>query len=126
MCVSRAVGKEGGETYPCCAGTKGLRAAQRTVDVLGEDRGRKTVHGVVRLVDDVLVVVELDHDADGAEDLLLDDAHVLLRVREDRGLDEVALVAPALATELHRGTLLLARVDELHDTLQSGLVREVL
>ena len=120
------MGRQGEWAYPCCAGTEGLRGAQRTVDVLGEDRRRQTVDGVVRLVDDVVVVVELDHDADGAEDLLLDDAHVLLRVREDRGLDEVALVAPALTAELHRGTLLLARVDELHDTLQSGLVREVL
>jgi hypothetical protein len=44
-------------------------------------------------------VMELDDNADGAEDLFLDDLHIRLRVREDRRLNEVALVAKALATE---------------------------
>ena len=90
----------------------------RALDVLSEDSGGETVHRVVRLVDDVLLVLELDHDADRAEDLLADDAHVWLAVGEDRRLDPVALGTVTVATGSERRTLILARLDVLHDALK--------
>ena len=67
---------------------------------------------------DVVVVGELDDDADRPEDLLLDDLHVGLRLGEDGGLDEVALGTPPVTAEVDRGAGLLARVDVAHDTLE--------
>ena len=85
-------------TYPERTSTELLRSPHSSVDVLREHRGREAVHGVVRLAEHVLVVLELDDDTDGAEDLLAHDAHVRFGVGEDRGLDPVSFVTVALAT----------------------------
>ena len=65
-----------------------------------------------------VLVLKLDDNADGAEDLLAHDLHVGLRLGEDGGLDEEALRAEALAAEVDLRALLLARVDVAHNTLQ--------
>lgn len=81
------------------------------------DRGGQTVGGVVAELDGLLLGGELRNGADGAEDLLLHDLHVLFHIGEDSRLDEVALIAVAVATRHHGRTLLLARLDVTHDAV---------
>lgn len=88
-----------------------------SVEVLGVDSGGKTVVGVVAKLDNLLLGGELGDSANGAENLLTHDLHVGLDVGEDGGLDEVALVAVALATDLDSSTLLLTGLDVAHDAV---------
>jgi hypothetical protein len=81
------------------------------VEVLGVNGGGKTVCAGVAELDGILLGLELGDRADGAEDLLFHNLHVLCDVGEDRGLDEVALVTLALATGLNGGTGILAGLD---------------
>ena len=104
-------------TYPERTSTELLRSPHSTVDVLREYCSRKTVHAVVRLADDIVVVLELDHNSDWAEDLLLDDLHLSCRLREDRGLDEVALRTPAGTAEVNGRASFPSGVDVAHDAL---------
>lgn len=60
---------------------------QSAVDVLSEDRGGETIEGIICLMDNVFLILELDENTNWAEDLLLHDLHVRRRVREDRGLN---------------------------------------
>jgi len=82
-----------------------------SVEVGGVDGGGETVCGIVGDLDDIGLVLELGDRADGAEDLFLLDLHLLCHVGEDGGLDEVALVALALAASLDGGAVLLALLD---------------
>ena len=102
---------------PGRSGMQPVCNAQGPVDALAEDGGGETVVRVVRLPDDVVLVVELDNDTDGAEDLLAHDLHVGLCLGEDGGLDEEAFGAVALAAEVDLCALLFARVDVVHDAL---------
>lgn len=72
---------------------------------------------VIRLPDHVLFILELDHDTDRPEDLFLYNLHFRLDVREDGGLNEVALLAMSLASVVDGGAVLLAGLDVAHDTL---------
>lgn len=81
------------------------------VEVLGVDSRGETVCAGVAELDGILLGLELGDRADGAEDLLFHDLHVLCDVGEDRGLDEVALVTLTLATGLNGGTGVLASLD---------------
>jgi hypothetical protein len=87
------------------------------VEVGGVHTRGETVGGVVADGDDLLLGLELGDGADGAEDLLLHDLHVLSDVGEDRGLDEVTLLAVAATTGLDLGTSLLALLNVTHDTV---------
>ena len=64
-----------------------MGSLQGTIDVLREDGCGQTVHSVVRLVDNILLVLELNDDTDGSEDLLLDNLHLRLGIGENRGLN---------------------------------------
>src|SRR5216683_4661408 len=90
-------------------------------DVIREHRRRQPVKRVVRLAQDVVLVLELDDCTHGPETLLLDDLHVRPRVREDRWLDPIALRSVSLASEVHRCALLYARINVTHDALHSSL-----
>jgi len=90
-------------------------------EVSGVDSGGQAVGGVVADLDDIGLGLELGDCADGTEDLLLLNLHVLGYVGEDGGLDEVALVALALAARLDRGTGLLALLDVGHDAVELEL-----
>lgn len=81
------------------------------VERLGVDSGSKTVGGAVTELDNLLLGLELGDGADWAEDLLLDDLHVLGDVGEDGWLDEVSLVTLAVTTNLDVGTSVLAGLD---------------
>ena len=115
-----------------------MASLQGSVDVLGEDGSGKAVETVVRLVDNILLVLKLDDSTNRTEDLLLDDFHFRFGFRENRGLngsdgrmssdvtrkakgwtylDEVTLVSNTPTTEVDLGSLLLARLDVRHDTL---------
>lgn len=103
---------------PHGTGADGVGDAQRRVEVRGVHGGRKAVGRAVALLDGLLFGLELGDGADGAEDLLLDDLHVLSDVREDGGLDEVADVAVAVAAGGHGGTGLLAVLNVSHDAVE--------
>lgn len=100
---------------------EGVGDADGGVDVLGVDGGGETVAGVVAEGDDLSLVLELGDGADGAENLLLHDLHVGADVGEDGGLDEVALVAVAVATNLDSSALLLTGLDVAHDAVELEL-----
>ena len=80
-------------------------------EVGGVDCGGKTVGGVVTDLDDVGLCLELGDCANGAEDFFLLYLHVLSYVGEDGWLDEVALVAVAVAAGLDGCARLLALLD---------------
>lgn len=104
---------------------------------MGKDCGCKAVEGVVRLADNILLVLELDDSTNRAEDFLLDDLHFRFGFCENRGLngsdgqmssdvtrkaggmyfDEVTLVSNTSTTEVDLGALFLARLDVRHDLL---------
>jgi hypothetical protein len=81
------------------------------VEVGCVDGGSKTVCGVVTDADGISLVLEFGDRANGSEDLLLHDGHVVLDVGEDGGLDEVSLVTLTLAAGNDGGTLVLAGLD---------------
>ena len=72
---------------------------------------RKTVGGAVADFDGFFLGLELGDGADGTKDLFLHDLHVIGDVTENGGLDEVALLALALAANLDGSTGLLAVLD---------------
>lgn len=71
----------------------------------------ETVGGAVTNADSILLGLELGNSANGAEDLLLHDLHVLGDVGENGGLNEVTLVTLTLATSLESSTRGLAVVN---------------
>ncbi len=85
------------------------------------DGSGKTVCGLVARLDDLFLSLELADGADGSEDLLLHDLHVLADTGEDGGLDEVTLLAVSLTTGLDLGTCLLAGLDVVHDAVELEL-----
>ena len=96
---------------PDGAGLEGVGDLDGGVEVLGVDGGGEAVGGGVADLDGLLFRRELGDGAHGAEDLLLHDLHVLGDVGEDGGLDEVALVALAVAADLDRGAGVFAFFD---------------
>lgn len=80
-----------------------------------------TVVGAVTNANSIGLILELGDSDNGAEDLLLGDLHVGSDVGENGGLDEVALSTVALTTHGDGGTLVLAVVDVLHDTVELEL-----
>lgn len=67
-------------------------------------------------------VLEGLNNADRAEDLFLDDAHILRDIGEDGGLDVVTLVTNTLTTDLADGTGLLALFNVAQDLLKLAFV----
>ena len=96
---------------PDSAGAEGVGDIDGGVEVGSVYRGGEAVRGAVADPDSVFFRLELGDRADGAEDLLLHDLHILTNVGEDGRLDEVALVAVALTANLNLGTCLLTFVD---------------
>jgi len=109
-----------------------VSSLQGTVDVLGEDSSGESVNGVIRLANNIFLVLELDDDTNGAKDFLLNNLHIRLGVGENRRLngtdgrispdaiqrenergylDEVTLVSNTSTTKMDRGALLPARID---------------
>lgn len=63
------------------------------------------------------LVLELDNNPNGTEDLLLHDLHVRLGIGKDGGVDEVSLVSVTVTTKGDSGAVCLAGVDVRHDAL---------
>lgn len=61
--------------------------------------------------------LKLDYDTNGSENFLLDDLHIRLSVREDGRLDEIALLAVSLPTNVNRRAVLFSGLDIFHDAL---------
>jgi len=124
--------------YPDGTGLKLVSSLNSAVDILAEYSSSETVDwpgasvisfysglrrtSIVGLFDDVVIILELDDDANGAEDLLLDDSHVGFRLREDGRGDEVPFAAYALASKVDLGTVGLPRIDVPHDALHGEQV----
>lgn len=84
-------------------------------------RNKHTIFGAVTDLDSLVNVLELLDGDNRTEDFLLGDLHVRSNVGKQSGLDEVALVAVTLTTLGNGGTLLLAALDVVHDTLELEL-----
>lgn len=106
---------------PDGAGAQGVGHLDGGVEIAGVDGGRETVGRAVAEVDRFFLGLELGNGADGAKDLFLHDLHVLRDTREDGWLDEVALVALALAANLDLRARRLAVVDVGHDAVELDL-----
>jgi len=85
------------------------------IQVPGMHTGGESIKGIMRLPKHFLDILELCNGDDRPENLLLHDLHLLVDIGEDRGLDKVALLAVAAAPGLDLGTLVLARLDVVHD-----------
>ncbi|KAJ6443171.1 WD40 repeat-like domain-containingprotein [Purpureocillium lavendulum] len=97
--------------------------AMSTLEVLGEDGGAKAVRRVVGPADGLCFVAEPADDDNGAEDFLLEDAHLVLDLGEDGRLDEEALGVDVerLATGNNLGALGLADLDVVQHPLVLSL-----
>lgn len=97
------------------------RNAVRTHDILCEDRRAETVDSLIGHLHGLLLSLERRNDDEGPEDLLLVDRHARLDIREDGGLDEVALsvadVGEGLAATDELGALVLAGLGEAEHAL---------
>lgn len=80
-----------------------------------------TVCRVVTDLDSLGLILELLDNDDGTKDLFLGNLHLRSNISEDGRLDEVTLGTVALTTESNGGTLVLAMVDVLHDTVELEL-----
>ena len=94
-----------------------MRRINSVGQVLREHSGSQPINRVVRLLDHIVFLFELDDDIDGIEDLFLDDLHGWVNVGEDGGLDEVAFCSLTLAADLNCGACLLSGLDLGHDKL---------
>ena len=135
ICIQRVAAVD-----PRSSGPQFVGSIQGAVDVLSKDGGSQTVRGVVRLADNIFLVLEFDDNTDGAEDLLLDNLHIRLGIGENSGLngsegrmspnaaqrgskrraclDKVTLVSETAPTNVNLCTLLLARINVRHDPLE--------
>jgi len=84
---------------PDGTGLNASGGAESPSDVLRKDGCGETVHGVVCLRDDVVLILELADDDDRTEDLLLRDLGVGRNVGEDGRLDEVTFGPVTFSSE---------------------------
>ena len=108
-------------TYPCGTGMQFVSGFDSPVKILREYRTGQAVTGIVGLSDNIFIVVELDDDAYGPEDLLADDLHAGFALGKDGGLDEETFGAVAFATEVTCSALGFAGLDVSHYTLPGRL-----
>lgn len=103
---------------PHGAGVKPVCRLDSSIDILSEHGRSETVHGVVGLADDIydaslykkkdssflneivltVHILKLDDNTDRTKDLLADDLHLRLGIRENRGFDKVSFIACRLAS----------------------------
>src|SRR6185369_5809892 len=100
------------------AGPDPQRQGVRAAEITGPQGRRQCVAAVVGNGDGLLVVVEGDDRADGAEDLLPGDGHRVGRVREQRRLDEVAAAVGAPASGDDAGALVATDRDVAADAFE--------
>jgi len=91
------------------------------VEVCGVDGRGKTICGFISGLDDFVLSLELADGADGSENLLLHDLHVVANTGEDGGLDEVSLASVSLTTSLNLCTGILSGLDVAHDSVELQL-----
>ena len=85
------------------------------------DGSGKTVCGLVTGLDDILLGLEFRDGADGAENFLLHDLHIIRDTREYGWLDEVAFLAMSGTAGLNLGAGFLARLDIIHNPIKLEL-----
>jgi hypothetical protein len=97
--------------YPDGTSMQSVCRLNSPVDILGEYRAGQAVGSIVRLPDNVVVVVELDDDTNRPENLLADDLHFRFAVGENGWLDEIAFIADSFATNVACGALVFSRLN---------------
>src|SRR6202048_110681 len=100
---------------PDGAGLGLLRETLHASDVPAPDASREAVGGTVGDPQRVGLVAEFYHAHHRAEDFLLRDPHLVFDVGKDRGADEIAALADALAARGQKCALLLADIDIVED-----------
>lgn len=95
-----------------------MRCIDRPVQILRENSSSQAVDRIVRLLDHFVFVLEFDHDADGTEDLFLDDLHAGGDVGEDGGFYEETFGSLSFAADCDRGTCVFAGLDVGHYALR--------
>jgi len=124
-CCQRVGGKESLQLVvaidPTGSGFEAVGDLDGGVEVLGVDGGGETVAGRVADLDDLVDILELGDRSDRSEDLLVHNLHVRGHIREDGGLNEVALFAVPLSSNLDDGSLLLSVFDVAHDAVELEL-----
>lgn len=93
----------------------------RALDILRENTGTETVSGIVGTLDSLLCRLEAANNNERTEDLLPRDSHIVLDVRKDSWLDEIALLAEALTTTNETSSLILAGLDISKDLVELHL-----
>ena len=88
------------------------------VDVLGPDRGGKTIGGAIGALGDLVDAVEREDADDGPEDFVASYRHVVADVVENRGLHEEAVFAVAASAGDEFGTLACAEIDVVKDLIE--------
>lgn len=97
--------------HPDGSGPQGVADPDGGVEAGCVDGGGETVGCGVAEMDGVFFRLELGDGADGTKDLFLHYLHVFGDAGEDSRLDEVALFAVALATDLEFGALFLTGIN---------------
>src|ERR1051326_2653395 len=106
------------DPYRTCL--QAARDAVRFLYVTGPDRRRQAVRIVVRLLDDLINIIEGQHGKNRTKDLFARDLHVVLHVTENRGLDEESLVSidgDAMTAGHQLRPVLLSGIDEVQHGL---------
>src|SRR5260370_40196375 len=81
--------------HPHRARAHAIRNRMRLADVFGPYCRRKPIQGLVGPLDDLAHVLQLQYRHHWPEDVFRLDLHIILPVREPRGLAEIPLVAAA-------------------------------
>lgn len=85
-------GNRADAVHPHHTGIDPRAETQRAADILREDASHQAVLAVVADVQDVVLLLKLVDDDNGAEDFLVVDEGCVLRVREYCRLNEIALL----------------------------------
>ena len=109
-----------GGVNPSGPSVQPMGGLQCAINVLREDGGGKTIVGIVGLTYDVVVIFELDHYANRPEDLLLNNPHAWVSVREDGRLHEEAVPVKRLSTAVDCSAFFLTNVDVVEHALKKS------
>lgn len=99
-------------------------AASSPIQSASNTRDEKVGLTIVRIVTNLnglLLGGKLLHGANRSKDLLFDDLHILMDIRENSRLDVVPFFAVVRSTSNNCGTRLLALIDASHDAVKLNL-----
>ena len=95
---------------------KSIANLNGSIEILSVHRRRQSVKRIVRLLEDIGDILEFGDGDDRSEDFFLHNLHLRGDVGEDCGFDEITFLAVTFTAESDFRTLVLARLDVVHDT----------